>query len=141
VKFYNAFNDKSCSTASDARTADMILVAVSLDPAPRAGGAFELPLWEWKLPTRLALEVEDLMRGTARSGPASCSACGSIRPTCRSRSGGSRRREARHERSSGRIIAAAAADDPLWYKDAIIYQLHVKSFFDSNNDGVGDFAG
>src|SRR4051812_40039852 len=40
-----------------------------------------------------------------------------------------------------RIIAAAAADDPLWYKNAIIYQLHVKSFFDANNDGVGDFAG
>jgi maltose alpha-D-glucosyltransferase/alpha-amylase len=33
------------------------------------------------------------------------------------------------------------ASDPLWYKDAIIYQLHVKSFFDANNDGVGDFAG
>ena len=32
-------------------------------------------------------------------------------------------------------------DDPLWYKDAIIYQAHVKSFFDSNNDGVGDFPG
>ncbi|MFD0986623.1 maltose alpha-D-glucosyltransferase [Methyloligella solikamskensis] len=32
-------------------------------------------------------------------------------------------------------------DDPLWYKDAIIYELHVKAFFDSNNDGVGDFAG
>src|SRR5687767_3268158 len=31
--------------------------------------------------------------------------------------------------------------DPLWYKDAIIYELHVKSFFDSNNDGVGDFPG
>src|SRR3954470_12276783 len=31
--------------------------------------------------------------------------------------------------------------DPLWYKDAIIYQLHVKAFFDGNNDGVGDFAG
>jgi maltose alpha-D-glucosyltransferase/alpha-amylase len=31
--------------------------------------------------------------------------------------------------------------DPLWYKDAIIYQLHVKAFFDSNNDGTGDFAG
>src|SRR6201994_4122106 len=30
--------------------------------------------------------------------------------------------------------------DPLWYKDAIIYQLHVKSFFDGNNDGIGDFA-
>jgi len=31
--------------------------------------------------------------------------------------------------------------DPLWYKDAVIYQLHVKSFFDANNDGVGDFPG
>ncbi len=38
-------------------------------------------------------------------------------------------------------IVAAKADDPLWYKDAIIYQLHIKSFFDSNNDGIGDFAG
>ena len=32
-------------------------------------------------------------------------------------------------------------DDPGWYKDAIIYQLHVKAFFDSTNDGVGDFRG
>ncbi len=32
-------------------------------------------------------------------------------------------------------------NDPLWYKDAVIYQLHIKSFFDSNNDGVGDFPG
>jgi len=35
----------------------------------------------------------------------------------------------------------APEQDPLWYKDAVIYQLHVKSFFDSNNDGIGDFAG
>jgi maltose alpha-D-glucosyltransferase / alpha-amylase len=28
-----------------------------------------------------------------------------------------------------------------WYRDAIIYQLHVKSFFDANNDGIGDFGG
>ncbi|MGA3172084.1 MAG: maltose alpha-D-glucosyltransferase [Chthoniobacteraceae bacterium] len=32
-------------------------------------------------------------------------------------------------------------DDPLWYKDAIIYQLHVKAFADSNGDGIGDFRG
>ncbi len=32
-------------------------------------------------------------------------------------------------------------EDPLWYKDAIIYQVHLKSFFDSDNDGVGDFKG
>jgi maltose alpha-D-glucosyltransferase / alpha-amylase len=31
--------------------------------------------------------------------------------------------------------------DPLWYKDAIIYQTHVKSFKDSNADGYGDFRG
>ena len=31
--------------------------------------------------------------------------------------------------------------DPLWYKDAIIYELHVKAFFDSNDDGIGDFPG
>ncbi|MGH8685770.1 MAG: maltose alpha-D-glucosyltransferase, partial [Nitrosospira sp.] len=32
-------------------------------------------------------------------------------------------------------------EDPLWYKDAIIYELHVKTFFDSNGDGIGDFPG
>ena len=37
--------------------------------------------------------------------------------------------------------AVALDDDPLWYKDAIIYELHVKTFFDSNGDGVGDFPG
>jgi maltose alpha-D-glucosyltransferase / alpha-amylase len=31
--------------------------------------------------------------------------------------------------------------DPLWYKDAAIYQLHIKSFFDANDDGIGDFSG
>jgi hypothetical protein len=31
--------------------------------------------------------------------------------------------------------------DELRYKDAIVYQLHVKGFADSNNDGIGDFAG
>ena len=31
--------------------------------------------------------------------------------------------------------------DPLWYKDAVIYQAHVRAFFDSTNDGIGDFAG
>ena len=31
--------------------------------------------------------------------------------------------------------------DPLWYKDAVIYELHVRSFFDATNDGYGDFEG
>ncbi len=32
-------------------------------------------------------------------------------------------------------------NDPLWYKDAIIYQVHVRTFHDSVGDGVGDFRG
>ncbi|MBL6458598.1 maltose alpha-D-glucosyltransferase [Belnapia sp. T6] len=32
-------------------------------------------------------------------------------------------------------------EDPHWYRDAVVYQLHVKSFFDANDDGIGDFAG
>ena len=35
----------------------------------------------------------------------------------------------------------ASVTDPLWYKDAIIYELHVRAFADSNNDGIGDFPG
>src|SRR3990172_9202333 len=37
--------------------------------------------------------------------------------------------------------AEGLADDPLWYKDAIIYELHVRAFYDSDGDGIGDFQG
>ncbi|HMH13679.1 MAG TPA: maltose alpha-D-glucosyltransferase [Edaphobacter sp.] len=36
---------------------------------------------------------------------------------------------------------AGSATDPLWYKDAIIYEIHVRAFMDSNADGIGDFQG
>ncbi len=42
---------------------------------------------------------------------------------------------------NGHLKKPASATDPLWYKDAIIYELHVRAFADSNNDGIGDFAG
>jgi maltose alpha-D-glucosyltransferase / alpha-amylase len=35
----------------------------------------------------------------------------------------------------------APGGDPLWFKDAVIYEVHVRAFFDGNNDGCGDFAG
>ncbi|MHB1286798.1 MAG: maltose alpha-D-glucosyltransferase [Leptospirales bacterium] len=35
----------------------------------------------------------------------------------------------------------AVKKDPLWYKDVIIYEIPVKSFFDSNRDGIGDLPG
>ena len=36
---------------------------------------------------------------------------------------------------------AGSAEYPLWYKDAIIYELHVRTFCDANSDGIGDFPG
>jgi maltose alpha-D-glucosyltransferase / alpha-amylase len=38
-------------------------------------------------------------------------------------------------------LSGPEPDDALWYKDAVIYQLNVKSFLDSNDDGIGDFQG
>ncbi|HET8563337.1 MAG TPA: maltose alpha-D-glucosyltransferase, partial [Candidatus Binatia bacterium] len=37
--------------------------------------------------------------------------------------------------------ALALEDNPVWYKDAVIYQLHVRAFADGNSDGIGDFKG
>jgi maltose alpha-D-glucosyltransferase/alpha-amylase len=39
------------------------------------------------------------------------------------------------------VKKAGSATDPFWYKDALIYELHVRAFQDSNGDGIGDFAG
>jgi maltose alpha-D-glucosyltransferase/alpha-amylase len=39
------------------------------------------------------------------------------------------------------VKKASSAADPLWYKDAIIYEIHVRAFMDSNSDGIGDFQG
>src|SRR5688572_24628043 len=48
--------------------------------------------------------------------------------------------EAGSVRAHGRMRSMAAVD-PLWYKDAVFYQLHVKTFCDSTADGTGDFRG
>lgn len=45
-----------------------------------------------------------------------------------------------HQRVAGAVMAIDRSQSD-WYKDAVIYQLHVKAFQDSNDDGVGDFAG
>ncbi len=38
-------------------------------------------------------------------------------------------------------VGGVLEDDPLWYKDAILYEVPVRAFYDSNGDGVGDFRG
>ena len=45
----------------------------------------------------------------------------------------------RHKAKQAMEPLAGAA--PLWFKDAVIYQLHVRAFCDANGDGVGDFQG
>ena len=58
------------------------------------------------------------------------------------------RKHANHTNGHAEIASAnvspvdlAWVNDPLWYKDAIIYELHVKAFKDSDDDGFGDFRG
>src|SRR3954463_6741392 len=46
-----------------------------------------------------------------------------------------------HIKADQALEAEQSRADELWFKDAIIYQLHVKAFADSNNDGMGDFNG
>jgi len=38
-------------------------------------------------------------------------------------------------------LAMIDRNNPLWFKNVVIYEAHVKAFFDSNKDGIGDFAG
>ena len=44
-------------------------------------------------------------------------------------------------RKRGQAGPSSFNDDPLWYKDAILYELHIRAFSDSQGDGVGDFLG
>src|SRR5262245_61047845 len=88
-------------------------------------------------PSRISCAIFN-SRGRERS-----STSGVIRVNCPSRSGGLHRGtcEAMLKKTDAFKNDAVIVNDPLWYKDAVIYQLHVKSFFDANNDGIGDFAG
>jgi len=45
------------------------------------------------------------------------------------------------ERDGRRVAILSAAQQADWYKDSIIYQLHVRTFHDSTGDGIGDFRG
>ena len=38
-------------------------------------------------------------------------------------------------------VVRGLGEDPQWYKDAIIYEVRVRSFYDTGGDGIGDFGG
>src|SRR5438105_1143000 len=43
--------------------------------------------------------------------------------------------------SGALMIERDLPKQPLWYKDAVIYEVHVRAFHDSDGDGIGDFCG
>src|SRR5690606_36290238 len=134
---YHAWNDNILYFGK--RTEDLsnfILVAVSLDPFNAQECHFELPLWEFGLPDEAVTQGEDLMNGHTWQWYGETQGCVSSPGICRSEYGvygpwPEGRAMARKNR------APVFLHDPCWYKDAVIYQLHVKSFFDANNDGIG----
>ena len=143
LRFYNAFNDHVLLYGKQAAgQRDMILIAVNLNPHQAEDADIEIPLWEWNLPDHGSLMAEDLInphrfvwtgkRQNIRLDPASL-------PYAIWRIAPPGRRLMNVALPSPLNMMGTA--DPLWYKDAIIYQVHVKSFFDSNNDGIGDFPG
>ena len=85
--------------------------------------------------------IENLVTASGIRSNGAASGCASIRirtpPCCSAAS-----REGRAVNVAPEIkVEAQVESDELWFKDAIVYQLHVKAFADSNSDGVGDFAG
>ena len=126
--------------------------------AQRAAGAhFEVPLWEFGLPDDGVDRGEDLVTGSRFTWH------GKIQhmlldpqrtPLCdlaaHSAGSGTLMRgpgtaPAAERQARGRALrqrdGAIDRTQPDWYKDAVIYQLHVKAFHDANDDGIGDFEG
>ena len=145
LRFYNAWNDQILYYGKMTATKDnIVLIAVNLDPHHGQAASFEVPLWELGLPDWAEVAVEDLLTGQRFTWH------GKVQQVWLDPAGQPLRDLAdRATRSAGlssravsmRSSAMIDRSDPLWYKDAVIYQLHIKAFFDANNDGIGDFAG
>jgi maltose alpha-D-glucosyltransferase/alpha-amylase len=106
------------------------------------------PEFEQETPIALeAFEMEVMVIRTQRSGGL-CTMASQRHVAAWARTGRGQNRNRSCARTGRRRrvvspeeILVPAEKDPLWYKDAIIYELHVRAFYDSNADGVGDFAG
>ena len=125
---------------------DLLIVVVNLDPFYMQHGFVQLPLAEWGFAAddpdrsrRPALGGAVFLAGETELRAARSSTARRAHPD-RAAACAARRRAARTGRADdGRNPRQPAI--PLWYKDAVIYQAHVRAFFDSTNDGIGDFAG
>ncbi len=130
-----------------------VIVIVNLDPFAVHEADLELPLAALGIDTRPRVLARgrihpnrrDLSRRAAAVSPRSRDQSGAdLSPASqrtRPRARMSPPDDAAAALPFSRAAARPATSDPLWYKDAIIYQLHVKAFFDADDDGIGDFRG
>ena len=144
LRFHPVDNDALlCWSKRDPRSGDTVVCVVNLDPDWAQSGFVELDLGALGLTPGATFVARDLLEDTAYlwssnrnfvlldPGPVQ-------RPRARARGrprrGGPGVSPSRHE-------PPAAPIEPDWYKDAVIYELHVRAFADSNGDGRGDFRG
>ena len=127
---------------------DLVLVVVNLDPTNMQHGFVQLPLADWGLTPRYdRSRSHDLLVGRAlllarrMELRAARSAGTASRTSSRRASPATGPGAAVYRRRSRTTDAMPTIRTPLWFKDAVIYQAHVRAFFDSNNDGIGDFPG
>ena len=161
LRFHPVDNEHLIAYSKRSAEDHTVLTVVNLDPATPQTGWTELDLLELGVPFTGAFEVEDLLTGArvsvernaqlrrARSGKESCThppypPHASVGKHSRGEYGRLSTvtaRPATRQTSQPAQKKRASASDPQWYKDAIIYELHVKAFADGNNDGIGDFVG
>ena len=146
---------RSAGARRDAATAiDVVLCVVNLDPVARAVGLdVARPRARSASPGRRTSSSHDLLdrtRATTGAGrTTSCALDPGVRARARVRgprtgSTATTRRCSRRRGREPRKVAGHAPSSsrrPDWYQDAVIYELHVRAFADSDGDGIGDFAG
>ncbi len=144
---FHALDNEAMIAYSKTSGEDSILVVVNVDPHHAQTGWVELDLAALGLPADTPYQMHDLLSGArflwrgARNYVA-------LDP-------GALRRTLPHppQACAPSAISIIFCDmnsqpepppftgDPLWYKDAVIYEVHVRAFYDSNDDGIGDFGG
>ena len=116
-----------------------MLMVVNLDPHRRGRAPLDLDLGALGVDTDRPYQVHDLLGGGTLRLAGSRTSC-KLDPH-----GGPRTCSAVEPRGATAddctMACAMTPTIPLWYKDAVIYELHVRAFGDSDGDGIGDFRG
>ena len=131
-----------CYSKTDpAETGPPVLVVVNLDARQRQQGFVDVDLAALGLPYEIELRASSTSSRTAASAGTGRGTSSTSTRRPRPTSSASSRHEPRS--AGGAVVSDPDRVDgpPDWYRDAIIYELHVRAFADSNGDGIGDFNG